>query len=291
VPNVPPAGASKTTTEGSGPMVLGPEVPGGPPHLPVTPARMYQPSPMSNQWSTTNGQGSHQTNGSNVPSRPQEDSEMLDSSGDDPSQQFTGPQSQLSQRAAHTRLTQGSQLDQYHNSASTTSGQKTSDKSARSSGPYSVNTQLSNGAHHPDFSIMPEVAPGGSQIPDTQEPSSQSQPSSQHDPSSMPPPPQRQNSVSALLNPAVPAMPPPQRSIILDHGTVDDFHRQLLHNSSGLSVEQLEQVHAAMMEVVWRERGEWNRNHVLVKTQMAFNETIKDIENCQMVLGPSQPKT
>ena len=305
VPNVPPAGGSKTTTEeGSGPVRLGQEIPGVRPQLPpVTPSRMHQASPdsHSNAWSTngTDGHHSHQTNGSTVPSKPQhEDSEMY-SPADDPSQQYANTQGQsLSQRTAHTRVAQGSQVEQYHNSASTTtSGQKTSDKSNRSSGPYSVNTQMSNGVRpgdHPDFSILPE-AQGGSQLPDTQEPSSQA--SSQP----MAPPPtttHRQSSITGLLNPAQqpttqPSPAPPQslQRIILDPQAVENFHTKLVDSSSGLSVEQLEQVNAAMMEVIWRLRGEWNRNHVLLAVQRAFNATIEDIEACQSVQGPSQPES
>lgn len=302
VPNVPPPGGSKTTTEeGSGPVRLGQEVPGGRPQLPpVTPSRLYQASPFSNNWSTngTEGHHSHQTNGSTVPSKPQhEDSEMY-SPADDPSQQYANTQGQAwSQRSAHTRVAQGSQVEQYHNSASTTtSGQKTSDKSNRSSGPYSVNTQMSNGVRpgdHPDFSILPE-AQGGSQLPDTQEPSSQA--SSQP----MAPPPtttaHRQSSISALLNnpgqPAqAPSPAPPAQRIILTPQAVETFHTKLVDSSSGLTVEQLEQVNAAMTEVIWRARGEWNRNKVLLDVQTAFNNTIADIESCQVVMDPSQKKS
>ena len=249
VPNVPPLHDSKTTTETSGPVVLGQEVSGRPSLFPVTPGRLPVPSPNSNPWSTPNGSHpSHQTNGSTVPSRPQEDSEMMDSQADKfeqpehhdprgwhatatPSQPNT--QGQRSQRSAHTVVAQGSQLDQYHNSASTTtSGQKTSDKSGRSSGPYSVNTQHSNGVRdHPDFSTFPQVS--GSQIPDTQEQyqSSQSQPASQSSQQMAPPAqlPQnhRQSSISALLNNPVdgaddakaPPPPPPSR-ILLDPSKV-----------------------------------------------------------------------
>ena len=315
-PNVPPPQASKTTTESSGPVVLGQEVPGGrPPLFPTTPARLHRPSPMSNPWSTTNGSGpSHQTNGSTVPSRPHEDSEMLDSQADmdeHPSQgQHQSPsqpntQGQFSQRSAHTRMPQGSQVDQYHNSASTTtSGQKTSDKSNRSSGPYSLNTQMSNGVRpgdHPDFSMLPE-ARGGSQLPDTQEQqfSSQSQPSQSSQRMGPPTqPPQRQSSITALLNNPAEAQaaaesdqqPPPLLSRkIIDPDLLNDFLKELVKRSSGLSVEQLEQVNASMMDVIWKTRGNWNRNQVLHKVKDAFNMTIADIEACQQIMGPSQPK-
>lgn len=316
-PNVPPPQASKTTTESTGPVVLGQDIPGvRPPLLPITPSRLH---PMSNPWSTTNG--SHQTNGSTVPSRPFEDSEMVDSQQDidqqvqqqhdpfSPSQPNTQGQT-FTQHSAHTRVAPGSQAEQYHNSASTTtSGQKTSDKSNRSSGaPYSINTQMSNGVRpgdHPDFSILPE-ARGGSQLPDTQEQqySSQSQPASQPSNNAMAPPPHRRSSIAALLNnPAgeesggndsTSAQPSCDESkqprLVVDQTSFNKFHEKLVKNSSGLSVEQLEQVNASMMDVIWRERGDWNRLHVLYAVQNAFNETVQDIEACQAVLGPSQPR-
>ena len=310
VPNVPPQQASKTTTESTGPVMLGQEVPGGrPPLFPLTPSRLHRPSPASNQWSMTNGSHpSHQTNGSAVPSRPHEDSEMMDSQADpyelhsqqqhhSPSQPNT--QSAFSQRSAHTRLMQGSQVEQYQNSASTTtSGQKTSDKSARSSGPYSVHSNGVPRGDGPDFGQLPE-ARGGSQLPDTQEQqySSQSVASQSSQQNMGPPnPPRRENSISALLNNPTEqqlveteeqSSAPPSRKV-LDEGTLDSFLGELVRRSSGLSVEQLEQVNAAMMDVVWKMRGEWNRNQVMYRVQDAFNATIKDIEACQKIMGPSQ---
>ncbi|KAK5126726.1 hypothetical protein LTR85_009660 [Meristemomyces frigidus] len=324
IPNVPPQNASTTTTEGSGPVMLGQEVPGRPSLFPITPSRLPGPSPISNPWSTTNGSHpSHQTNGSTVPSRPREDSEMLDSqpnpydpagstttrhataggwgSAGSPSQPNT--QGQRSQKSAHTQMAHGSQLDQYHNSASTTtSGQKTSDKSNRSSGPYSVNTQGSNGVRgdHPDFSMMAPTT-GGSQLPDTQEvPSSQSQPASQSSQNMAPPAPSqnhRSGSINALLNdptdePDATAvtskvLPPPMR-IILDTDSLNMLREALVKHSSGMSVEQLEQINASMMDVIWKSRGDWNRNHVIKAVEDAFNEAVRDIEECQGIGGPSQ---
>lgn len=314
VPNLPPPNASKTTTEASGPVVLGQVVPGGRPTLlPVTPGRMHGPGPTSYEWSSSGGDGkqsSRLTNGSAVPSRPNEDLEMVDSqvemfedAGQDqrlhtvstPSHPNT--QGPLSQKSAHTRVAQGSQVEQYHNSASTTtSGQKTSDKSNRSSGPYSVNTQISNGirhADHPDFSILPE-AQGGSELPDTQPEHHLSQLSQPMAPPA-PPPPHPSGSISAILN--NPSGTPqdhdsaPAPLLVLDDASVNAFQHQLVNMSSGLSVEQLEQVNASMMEVIWKDRMNWNRLHVLKKVQDAFNEKIEDIEMCQYVHGPSQPKT
>ncbi|KAK4547184.1 hypothetical protein LTR36_001405 [Oleoguttula mirabilis] len=324
IPNVPPQNASTTTTEGSGPVMLGQEVPGRPSLFPMTPSRLSGPSPVSNPWSTTNGSHpSHQTNGSTVPSRPREDSEMLDSQPDpyDPSGSATArlantgawgsagspsqpnTQGQRSQKSAVTHVAHGSQFEQYHNSASTTtSGQKTSDKSNRSSGPYSGNTQGSNGVRgdHPDFSMLAPTT-GGSQLPDTQEvPSSQSQPASQSSQNMAPPaPPQNHRQYfGAILNDpaddteggvAAKPLPPPSR-ILLDPSSLDLLRAALLKNSSGMSVEQLEQINARMMDVIWKSRGDWNRNHVIKAVEIAFNEVVEDIEKCQGIAGPSQPK-
>lgn len=314
IPNVPPQHASKTTTETSGPVVLGQEVPGPRQLFPVTPNRLHG-LPTSQQWSTTNGT-SHQTNGSTVPSRPggqedsKEDSEMYDDSpAEDKAPQYPeqGGYSQntqgqpRSQRSAHTQLAHGSQLDQYHNSASTTtSGQKTSDRSNRSSGPYSVYTQQSNGVKagdHPDFSTI-APASGGSQLPDTQEVvhhSSQSQPNSQAS-QPMPPPPVNHRAsgmgIQNLLNDSSSASggapPAPEPKIILDEQALDKLHTELVKRSSGFSVEQLEQVNAALMVAIYETRSEWNRIKVTHRVMEAFNETAEDIMQCQQVLKASQ---
>ncbi|KAK1054177.1 TAT-binding protein-like protein 7, AAA ATPase [Friedmanniomyces endolithicus] len=328
VPNVPPPNASKTTTETSGPVMLGQEIPGRPELFPFTPGRFPGPSPSINLWSTTNGSHpSHQTNGSTVPPRPREDSEMLDTGSQHelyetsqrephitPSQ--GGTQGQRSQKGALTHVAHGSQLDQYHNSASTTtSGKKTSD---RSSGPYSIGTQYSNGVRgdHPDFSMMATAGHGGSQIlslPDTQPhddvPLSQPSQSSQPQQQAMAPPAAppahslhpRQSSIVSILNnsndseagPGA-AQQEPSRSainrLILDPKGLHELHEQLVERSSGFSVEQLEQVNAQLMDVLWKTRGNWNRTQVLMGVKDAFNETARDIEACQKIAGPSQPK-
>ncbi|KAK5715630.1 TAT-binding protein-like protein 7, AAA ATPase [Elasticomyces elasticus] len=306
VPNVPPQNTSKTTTEASGPVVLGQEVPGRPNlPFPYTPSRFPGPSPNSNPWSTTNGSHpSHQTNGSTVPPQAREDSEMLDTGSQaevyDPSQREQhltpsqgGTQGLLrSQKSALQQIAHGSQVDQYQNSASTTtSGKKTSD---RSSGPFSLGTQHSNG-EIPDFSAMGKGR-GGSQIPsipDTQGaeefPPSQPSQSSQQHVMAPPAPPQahRQSTLRSILNDD--EKPRPVK--ILDVQKLEDLHGQLVHKSSGFSVEQLEQVNAHLMDVVWKTRGQWNRTQVLAKVTEAFNEVEADIEACQKIAGPTQPDT
>jgi len=194
----------------------------------------------------------------------------------------------LTQRSTLTHVAPGSQADLYQNSASTTtSGQKTYHSgSNRTSG-------HSNGAssHFPDFSGM--APSGGSQIPDTQPPSicSQATPPDQQ----IGPPLQggRTAPIAALLNyPLSPEdndeeMSPPQ-VLLVDNRLLSNLHDEMVANSSGLSLEQLEQVHAALMDVIWKMRGDWNRNKITQEVKNAFNETIEDIEFCQVVQDPSQ---
>lgn len=304
VPNVPPVNASKTTADTSGPVMLGQEVPGRQ-LFPTTAQPGGGPSPQSIPWSTTQTNGSypsHQTNGSSVPSRPrEEDSDMHNSQwetqGHDSNPDQSQSQPQHAQKSGHDVLASGSQADQYQNSASTTgSSHKASDRSSGASG----NTQASNGVprHQPDFS---NYGPrGGSQEPATQEPSMESQPNSQPSQSSQqmapPRPSHRASSISALLNNPEEQEGDDHRGnllsrsnqVILDEDKLQAFHDRLVHKSSGLSLEQLEQVHAALMEVVWTQRGNLNRNQVWGNCQDAFNATIRDIEECQKILGPSQ---
>lgn len=293
-PRIPPHG-SKTTTEDSGPVMLGQEVPGRQ-LFPVTP---HHTGPHSIHWSTTNGSHpSQQTNGSGVPSNPHEDSEMLDNQAENTSQsqpqQHAQSQNRYSQVSAHTHIAHGSQLDQYQNDASTTtSGQKTSD---RSSGPFSVHTQSTNGYapnEHPDIALL-GPAQHASQIPDTQEPSAASQPSqpsqpSQSSPQNMAPPRQsaRASSINALLNDQ-PVQPAHRQQLLVDEAALKALHEELTERSSGLSLEQMEQVNASIMDVIWKQRGDWNRNRVWVAAQAVFNETVDDIEACQGIMDPSQ---
>ncbi|KAF2837814.1 AAA-domain-containing protein [Patellaria atrata CBS 101060] len=293
-PNVPPS-VSATATETTGPVVLGEHVPGPATLPPVTPIRHLAPSIISNGFSSRAEDSNHAiTNGSTVPSRQEEDVRMEDSqerreqpAGNTQSQLHhfmnvsqANTQTQRSQKSALTQVFPGSQINEYHNSASTTtSGQKTSDRSNRSSGPY---TQSTNG-QHPDFYSM-RPASGGFSLPDTQLDSSQqtnSQSSQQQSQFTMPAPPRGGTSINSVLNPQ-------QSTVIVDEQLLAKLHRELVEKSSGLSVEQLEQVNSVLMDAIWKMRGQWNRNVLIQQVTHAFNDIIKDIEEMQEILSPSQ---
>lgn len=55
----------------------------------------------------------------------------------------------------------------------------------------------------------------------------------------------------------------------------------LADQTSGYSVEQLEQVYSALMDQIWKTRGEWNRMKVVRDVRGVFEEVTEDIRACQ----------
>ncbi|KAK8249705.1 ATPase family AAA domain-containing protein 2 [Phyllosticta capitalensis] len=307
--NVPPThGVSQPETESTGPIMLGERFPG---HQlpPVTPTRRIGPSPLSNGMTVgdrqreSNGTGGGTDGTRNEDSQEQYSSIMEQHRDKRPRlDEHSGPDTQgtqgfnRSQRSGHMQMAAGTQPSDYQNSASTTtSGQKTSDRSHRSSAPF-TNTQSTNGigGAHPDFASGPAQS-GGSEIPDTQEAFASSQPtgsqpsqSSQHFATPSIPHSRPQTAISSLLNNSE-SQEQPQPKLILDESHLASLHDELARRSSGLSIEQLEQVNSVIMQAIWNLRGEWNRDIVLQRAMEAFNDTIKDIEEMQKVFPPSQP--
>jgi SpoVK/Ycf46/Vps4 family AAA+-type ATPase len=328
VPHIAPVPLPQpaTTADTSGPIVLGEPIPGHFPLPPVTPSQLFPLiGPLSN--GTSADEGSHaRQNGSTVPSRSDEDAHLTDTQDLNTNTQhkFQTPsrvgtqnltQTQRSQASARTFMPPNSHHGEYHNSASTTtSGQKTSD---RSSGARFNNTQSTNGAtpsNFPDFSEI-IARTGGSQVPDTQgsmtlfsrrqlhrnsdtnsslvpelPPYVSSQPSnsepsqsSQHNNMPAPAPPRHPTNIQSLLNDEA-----EKPQVILDEEQLWKLHDSMVKKSSGCSVEQLEQISAALMASVWKHRAEYNRNKVIHEVQASFNEIIEDIQKMQEILKWSQ---
>lgn len=157
---------------------------------------------------------------------------------------------------------------------------------------------------------------GGSQLPDTQGPSnfhlirkrrpspiktdpgrisevhylssqpSNSQPSQPSQPhNSMPAPsqPRHSTNIASLLNDET-----EKPQLILDEAQLHTLHESLVKNTSGCSLEQLEQINAALMDCIWKFRAEYNRNVVLHNVSGAFNEIIRDIQEMQKIMAASQ---
>jgi hypothetical protein len=102
-------------------------------------------------------------------------------------------------------------------------------------------------------------------------------------------PPAHRASIHNLLNSNTPEEPPqPPPTYVIDQRFAENLHRELVARSSGLTVEQLEQVNASIMDAIYSTRELWNRNLAITAVTDAFNATVSDIEACQKVLQWSQ---
>lgn len=79
----------------------------------------------------------------------------------------------------------------------------------------------------------------------------------------------------------------PQPALIIDHKFIDNLHAEISDRTSGFSVEQLEQVNSALMDVMWKTRGEWNRKEVAKQVSKAFNAVVADMKEVQQDFLPS----
>ncbi|KAF2823270.1 AAA-domain-containing protein [Ophiobolus disseminans] len=299
IAQIPPEN-SLGTTETSGPIILGEPVPGRHALPPVTPLR---PPPIGALSNGTSGEEHSHQNGSTVPSQQDDDTHMTDSQDLNVNTQndfqfqtpnridTQGTQTQKSQASGRTFMMPNSHPNDYHNSASTTtSGQKTSNRSSD----VKSNTQSSNNtapAGLPDFhELVPQA--GGSQLPDTQEvhyvssqPSNSdpSQSSQQQNAMAAPAAPRHTSNLGTILNDEE-----PKPQLVLDEAHLDALHESLVEKSSGCTLEQLEQINAALMDAIWKNRTDYNRNKVVHHVQNAFNTIIVDIQAMQQILKWSQ---
>jgi hypothetical protein len=96
-------------------------------------------------------------------------------------------------------------------------------------------------------------------------------------------PPRHTSNLGAILNDEE-----PKPLLLLDEAQLVAFHQSLVTATSGCSLEQLEQINASLMDAIWRNRTDYNRNVVLHKVQDAFNAIIMDISVMQQILKSSQ---
>jgi SpoVK/Ycf46/Vps4 family AAA+-type ATPase len=303
--------------QASGAITLGEPVPRGSVVSPVTPSRLPMTGPTSNGTGAEDSTNSYQNGVDGGPSRV-DDSEMPDSQDlstmTHTDTQFQTPnrlgtQTQKSQLPGRTFIPPGSFHQDYHNSASTTtSGNQTSKRS--SDNKFSQSTNGAAPTNGPDFAGMMPSALGGSQLPDTQgaqdsfesrftvsppiecttdlsrdadaeQPFGNTQLSnSQPSQSSMPAPaPRHAVDISAILN---------EPQLLLDVDNLNMLQRKLIRLTSGCSLEQLEQINAALMDAIWHHRQDYNRNVVVKKVADAFDSIIVDIQTMQNIRKLSQ---
>ncbi len=66
--------------------------------------------------------------------------------------------------------------------------------------------------------------------------------------------------------------------MILDGSLLTDMLPLMVERTGRCSVEQLEQVNSALMDYVWRTRGDWNRTKVAAAALKLFNETLAEVQ-------------
>jgi hypothetical protein len=113
---------------------------------------------------------------------------------------------------------------------------------------------------------------------------------SQHS-TTMPPPvdtrlhrPSNASRIDDLLNPTSaspqhPNQPSSSRPnlIQVEQHALANLHTEITDKTSGLSVEQLEQVDSVLMDTLWKTRGEWDRNKVKDSIAEAFHDVLGDM--------------
>ena len=104
----------------------------------------------------------------------------------------------------------------------------------------------------------------------------------------MPPfPRDSKTNISSLLNDPDPG---PSRALtafhpelITDHIYTSDMLENIVSQTSGCSVEQLEQIYSALMSEIWRMRDVWDRARVARNVFSVFADVMEDIRMCQGV--------
>ncbi|QDS72363.1 hypothetical protein FKW77_008191 [Venturia effusa] len=59
------------------------------------------------------------------------------------------------------------------------------------------------------------------------------------------------------------------------------FKDELVSRTTGMSVEQLEQINSACVDAIWKSRGNWDRDDVIGTVLGAFRQVVVDIESWQ----------
>jgi ATPase family AAA domain-containing protein 2 len=74
--------------------------------------------------------------------------------------------------------------------------------------------------------------------------------------------------------------------LVIDHAYIQDLHRDITDRTTGCTVEQLEQVNSALMDTVWKMRGEWDRTKVAKRLGQVCTEVLTDMQQVQQHFEP-----
>ncbi|KAI5801179.1 hypothetical protein EDC01DRAFT_628128 [Geopyxis carbonaria] len=193
----------------------------------------------------------------------------------------------------HSRVTPMNLSVIVNNASTTDSTSKRTSDGTGNSHPFSHHSYSQRNLDYPDFGLFGQQIKGDSQLPATQVfPSSQSQSYPPSAPASQQLMTQHhlESSPASHPNPAhvFQLLPPPPPELILSHELMADAHDRLTKGTTGFSVEQLEQVNAALMDLVWKTKGNYNRDEVARQVLDVFDETVNDVREMQALLEASQ---
>jgi len=76
--------------------------------------------------------------------------------------------------------------------------------------------------------------------------------------------------------------PTPHPSCIRDPARVERLLQEVTRQTAGYTLEQLEQVYAACMDIIWRLRHEWDRTVVIAETENCVRRILGEIEMMKM---------
>ena len=81
--------------------------------------------------------------------------------------------------------------------------------------------------------------------------------------------------------------PPPPPKLHVDAKLTNQLLDNLVARTSGFSVEQLEQVYSALMDTIWKTRGNWNRVRVAQDIGGVLEDLLRDMRQCQDFMATS----
>ncbi|EWC47874.1 hypothetical protein DRE_02756 [Drechslerella stenobrocha 248] len=90
-------------------------------------------------------------------------------------------------------------------------------------------------------------------------------------------------SPSSSVPPPIPDRPPTP-TLKLDLEELRALHRRLVSVSAGFTIEQMEQVNAAVMDLVWQHRANWNRNEILREAADVVDEVLDDVAEMERLM-------
>lgn len=82
--------------------------------------------------------------------------------------------------------------------------------------------------------------------------------------------------------------PSPDPPLDLNNEDLHTFHRNLIDVTRGFTIEQLEQVNAAVMDLVWKHRASWDRNEILVEAKEVLKDVLEDVGEMQRMAQASK---